>query len=111
MLVSHEKLLDLADVYALGALDGDELVEFQTHLSAGCVECHARVKEAAAALTSLPSSITPLTPPDRVKSRLFEDGFAGLYLSIAGLSEVLPTVAQNSRSKSPSHQIASGGNG
>jgi len=72
MLVSHEKLLDLADVYALGALDGDELVEFQTHLSAGCVECHARVKEAAAALTSLPSSITPLTPPDRVKSRLFE---------------------------------------
>lgn len=72
MTVSHEELLNLADVYALGALDGDELTEFQGHLSAGCAECRARVKEAADALASLPNSIAPLKPPDRVKSRLFE---------------------------------------
>ena len=31
----------------MGALDGDELAEFQTHLSTGCSECRSRVKEAS----------------------------------------------------------------
>jgi len=72
MLVSHEELLDLADIYALGALDGEELAQFQTHLSAGCVECQSRVKETSEAFTLVPGTIEALTPPDRVKSRLFE---------------------------------------
>ena len=67
----HEELLDLADVYALGALDGDELTEFQAHLSTGCAECRARVKEATAALTLGAASLESLTPPDRVKTRVF----------------------------------------
>lgn len=70
--MSHEELLDLADVYALGALDGDELAEFQAHLTAGCAECQTRVRETSDAFTVLPRGIEPLKPPDRVKSRLFE---------------------------------------
>jgi quercetin dioxygenase-like cupin family protein len=70
--VSHEELLDLAEIYALGALDGDELAEFQAHLSAGCAECQRRVNEIREAFTSVPSTIEQLTPPDRVKSRIFE---------------------------------------
>lgn len=70
--MSHEELLDLADVYALGALDGEELVQFQAHLSAGCAECRARVNNSAGALALVAGALDQLTPPDRVKSRLFE---------------------------------------
>ena len=30
--MSHDDLIDLAEVYALGALEGDELGEYQAHL-------------------------------------------------------------------------------
>jgi quercetin dioxygenase-like cupin family protein len=70
--VSHEELLDLADVYALGALDGEELAEFQAHLSAGCAGCRARINDASEAFAAMPSGLPALKPPDRVKSRLFE---------------------------------------
>lgn len=70
--MSHDELLDLAEIYVLGALDGDELAAFQTHLSAGCPACQARIKGAAETLTLLPGAITPLAPPDRAKSRLLE---------------------------------------
>jgi anti-sigma factor ChrR (cupin superfamily) len=98
MTLRDEELLDLTDLYALGALDGHELAEFETHLSAGCAECHARVKEAAAVLTSLPSSITPLTPPDRAKNRLFEHidadkpGFSFIFADEGEWKELVPGV-------------------
>jgi len=90
MTVSHEELLDLADVYALGALDGEELAQFQAHLSAGCAECQTRVKDAGDALAMVPQAITPLTPPDRAKSRLFEQIDAekpGLCFNLANQGE------------------------
>lgn len=66
-------MLELAEIYALGALDGNDLAAIQAHLSAGCAQCHARVSEASAALTSLPGDYQMLTPPAAVKTRIFEE--------------------------------------
>ena len=70
--MSHEELLDLADVYVLGALDGDELSQFERHLSAGCSECRARVKAAGEVLTLMPGSYEQLTPSANTKTKIFE---------------------------------------
>jgi quercetin dioxygenase-like cupin family protein len=83
--VSHEQLLELAGVYALGALDGDELVEFQGHLATDCAECRSRIKEAAEAFATMSAAMPRQKPPDRAKSRLFEQidadkpGFAYIF--------------------------------
>jgi anti-sigma factor ChrR (cupin superfamily) len=62
----------LAEIYALGALHGEELAAYQAHLSAGCAQCQARVSDASAALNQLPGQYELLTPSRDVKTRLFE---------------------------------------
>jgi anti-sigma-K factor RskA len=37
--MNHEPFDTLAATYALGALDGDERVEFERHLAGGCDVC------------------------------------------------------------------------
>lgn len=70
--MNHEEWLERAEIYALGALDGDELREFETHLAAGCAECEARVRESRGALAQLPRSLEPLAPPARVKTEVMK---------------------------------------
>jgi hypothetical protein len=36
MAMEHEYWLDRTDIYALGALDGNELKGFQAHLGSNC---------------------------------------------------------------------------
>ena len=50
--MNHEKWLELADVHALGALDGEDLKVMQTHLATGCVECEQRIGETSGLLPS-----------------------------------------------------------
>lgn len=71
--MNHEELLDLAEIYALGALDGDELAAYQAHLSSGCAECQARVGEASAALAAVTGDFQTLSPPAACKTRIFEE--------------------------------------
>ena len=78
--MNHDEWLARADVYALDALDGEELREFEAHLAAGCGPCEARLRETREALTLLPRSLAPATPPPQVKSRL--------------LAEITPRVVQ-----------------
>jgi quercetin dioxygenase-like cupin family protein len=88
--VSHEELLELADIYALGALDGNELKAFQSHLAAGCVECRARICEVGAASELLPGSYELLTPSANVKTKLFaeiENDKPGLTFTMASEGE------------------------
>lgn len=68
----HEKWLELADIYAAGALDGRELEEFQAHLSAGCRECESYVHEMEEALTMMPQSLAKMTAPAAVKIKLMQ---------------------------------------
>jgi len=62
----------LADIYAAGALDGDDLVQFQAHLAAGCVLCQARIRESEQALSATAASVQSATPAPSVKASLFE---------------------------------------
>jgi quercetin dioxygenase-like cupin family protein len=70
--VSHDELLDLAEIYALGALDGDDLAEYQAHLETGCGECQVRASEASQMLAALPGGYQALTASAAVKTRIFE---------------------------------------
>jgi anti-sigma-K factor RskA len=68
--MNHEDWLAQADIYALGALDGDELTAFEAHLAAGCPECEQHIRKTREALTLLPQALEPVTPPPTVRARV-----------------------------------------
>ena len=43
-MTEHGEMLELVSVYALGALDGDDLEAFEAHLAAGCEECEQELR-------------------------------------------------------------------
>src|ERR1043166_9080047 len=67
---SHETYETLAAVYAVGALDGDDLAQFEAHLAEGCDPCEAIVRESREALTRMALAATPSVPPADVKAAL-----------------------------------------
>jgi anti-sigma-K factor RskA len=69
-MLNHDTWLEQAEIYALGALDGEELARFEAHLAAGCPQCEHRLRETREALTLLPRSLQPVAPPAAVKARL-----------------------------------------
>lgn len=96
--MSHEELLDLAEIYALGALDGEDLAALQAHLAAGCAECQAKVSEASAALSALPGDYQALTPSAQVKTKIFEEidrdkpGLAFVFADQGAWMDIAPGV-------------------
>ncbi|MGH7927664.1 MAG: cupin domain-containing protein [Candidatus Binatia bacterium] len=70
--MEHENWLELADVYALGSLDGEDLREFEAHLSIGCSQCRSRLRGTQGALASIPSALPAISPSASVKARLWE---------------------------------------
>jgi anti-sigma-K factor RskA len=68
--MNHEPFDDLAAVYAVGALDGDDLARFEEHLAAGCERCTAVLRESSEALVELARAVPPAIPPARVKETL-----------------------------------------
>lgn len=71
--MTHEEWLEKGDIYALGALDGAELNEFEAHLRDGCAICEAYVRETRETLMLLHRTITPMAPPASVKARVLDD--------------------------------------
>lgn len=69
--MEHNELLERAEIYAIGALDGEELREFEAHIAAGCALCRAKIKESSAALDRIALSLE-LQPPPQLKTTLFE---------------------------------------
>ena len=49
----HETYETLAAVYAVGALDGDDLAQFEVHLAEGCQPCATALRESREALARL----------------------------------------------------------
>ena len=70
--VEHEELLEWAEIFALGSLDGEELREFEAHIASGCALCPAKIKASSAALNQIALSLDPKPPPSELKTRLFE---------------------------------------
>lgn len=72
MANEHPYWLEQSEAYALGALDAQELVDFQGHLSAGCPICEAYLRETHETLNLLHRSLRPLTPAANVKQRVLD---------------------------------------
>ncbi len=73
MATEHEHWQAQSEVYALGALDGAELGEFEAHLRAGCAICQAYMRETRETLMVLHRTLTPVTPPASIKNRVLDD--------------------------------------
>ena len=73
MSTEHAHWLERGDIYALGALDGEELKDFQTHLATDCAMCAAYLRETRETLNLLHRSLRPMTPSTQSsKQRLLE---------------------------------------
>ena len=70
--MNHDEWLERAEIYAVGALDGEELKEFEAHIASGCALCEAHLRESRDALLQLPRSLVPLEPPPGVKTELLK---------------------------------------
>jgi anti-sigma-K factor RskA len=65
---NHETL---AAVYALGALDGEDLAIFERHLEQGCARCSSLLRDSTEVLVGL-AAPAPVAPPPEIKTRLLE---------------------------------------
>jgi anti-sigma-K factor RskA len=68
--MTHEPFDTLAPVYAVGALDGEDLERFEAHLRQGCPTCEASVRDATEALTAAARDVPPMIPPAHVREEL-----------------------------------------
>ena len=72
IMSNHERFEELIPIYALEALDGEELRELEEHLSSGCSACEELLREQERIKSFLPYSVMTLIPSPRVKDRLFK---------------------------------------
>jgi anti-sigma-K factor RskA len=72
MATGHEHWHEQGEIYALGALDGQELRDFEVHLASGCSICEAYIRETRETFTLLHRALPPLTPPPSVKARIVD---------------------------------------
>jgi anti-sigma factor ChrR (cupin superfamily) len=68
--MDHENWLEIADFYAAGILEPDELAKFETHLSAGCLQCQTRIRETQEAIAAIPASLEAVSPALALKERI-----------------------------------------
>jgi anti-sigma-K factor RskA len=69
-MTDHDTFEELAAVYAVGALDGDDLARFEAHLAEGCARCTATLRYSREALHRLALAGPPAVPPPEVKAGL-----------------------------------------
>jgi len=68
--MSHEKLSELCSIYALGALDGEELREFEAHLETGCPLCGQQIQEYSQTVAAIPEALANVRPSAHLKGKL-----------------------------------------
>jgi anti-sigma-K factor RskA len=71
-MTTHETFDELAAVYAVGALDGEDLVRFEAHLAEGCARCALILLDSREALARVALADPPAVPPPGVKAALLE---------------------------------------
>jgi anti-sigma-K factor RskA len=72
MATEHQNWLELGEIYALGALDGRDLNEFEAHLASGCPICEAYVRETRETLILLHKSLNPEVPSAALKAHVLQ---------------------------------------
>jgi anti-sigma-K factor RskA len=68
--MSHETFETLAAGYAVGALDGEDLVQFEAHLAEGCARCETDLREWRETLARTAVAEPRAIPPPGVKDAL-----------------------------------------
>jgi anti-sigma-K factor RskA len=73
---SHEPFDTFAALHAVGALDGEDLREFEAHLASGCVRCATLVRQTEQALARAAMAGPPEAPPGAIRERLVKRAVA-----------------------------------
>jgi anti-sigma-K factor RskA len=68
----HERWVDAAGAYALGALPEDERAGYEAHVET-CHECRAELDELRRAAEALPASVPAMRPPVALKARIMAE--------------------------------------
>jgi len=71
-MTDHDRWVDAAAAYVLGAMPARELEEFETHL-ATCTTCQAEVDDLRPAAEALPMASPPMLPPTALKDRIMAE--------------------------------------
>ncbi|MGN7764593.1 anti-sigma factor domain-containing protein [Paenibacillus sp. 22594] len=66
---ADNQICEWAELYALGGLDEEQRLEFETHLT-GCADCRKVVEELREIVDVLPLASEELSPPDGMKERV-----------------------------------------
>lgn len=66
---NEDHVVDLLAAYALGALDGDELAQVQSHLP-DCAACQAELRQIEAITNDLPLALAEVDPPHSIRQQL-----------------------------------------
>jgi anti-sigma-K factor RskA len=78
---------ELLSLYALGALDGDDLRQVEAHLATGCPECRIELALLRDEVEGLAASFPPVTPSETTRARL--------------LAQLPPKTARRDRDRGP----------
>ena len=70
--MNHTDYQDLCAVHALGALDGDDLVQLERHLPE-CADCQKLVREYRESATGVAAASGSQKPSAGVKDKIFEE--------------------------------------
>jgi anti-sigma-K factor RskA len=68
--VNQDRFTEFAPDYALGLLEGEELEDFERHLSAGCPACERELASMDAVGDALAFSLPVARPPDALRGRV-----------------------------------------
>src|SRR5262249_15127323 len=69
--MTHDETFDsLVAVYAVGALDGEELVRLEAHLAEGGAACETALRESSETFAALAREVPRAIPPPHVKEVL-----------------------------------------
>ncbi len=88
--MDQEKWLELAELYAIDALDGQELKDFEVHLAAGDNLCKERIQEVRESLSVLPQSLSLIAPPVGLETKVMAQIEAHPNVAPQGAFEIAP---------------------
>jgi anti-sigma-K factor RskA len=71
-MTEHDRWVDAAGAYVLGAMPARERAQFESHL-ATCTTCQAEIDELRPAAEALPMASPPMRPPAALKDRIMAE--------------------------------------
>lgn len=69
-IANHEPFTDWAALYAMGALEGEERAQFETHLAPGCLACTTLLSELSEVVVALAWAAPAVSPRTELREQL-----------------------------------------